>query len=122
MTPKLKLLIVLLAFVFVALVLMSSSAFQQWRSDDQWQPLLPMTFAHSDHKQEKCIDCHHNFVDQTGNDQCLLCHQSEPAIKLNIEQQFHQLCRGCHQQRQAEGEPHGPLRACAACHTSDAKP
>ena len=29
-------------------------------------PILPMTFAHADHPTENCIDCHHNYNDDTG--------------------------------------------------------
>jgi hypothetical protein len=27
------------------------------------EKILPMSFAHLDHAQENCIDCHHNYVD-----------------------------------------------------------
>ena len=38
------------------------------------EPILPMTFAHLDHVTESCIECHHNYVDDTGNDRCMGSH------------------------------------------------
>ncbi len=83
---------------------------------------LPVSFAHADHREENCIDCHHNFNDQTGDGLCLDCHERSQAVAHLLEDQFHGLCRTCHAQRQAEGLPHGPTRRCLACHVADAEP
>lgn len=69
-----------------------------------------------------CITCHHNFVDDTGNGLCFDCHKTHPAVNLEIESQFHTLCRGCHAERRNDGEASGPVRACNHCHEPDAEP
>ena len=84
--------------------------------------LLVVSFAHADHTEQHCVECHHNFVDDTGVGLCFDCHKSVADIAPLIEQQFHDLCRGCHEQKQLESQAHGPTRSCIACHTSDPHP
>jgi len=84
---------------------------------------LPMTFAHADHHAAGCATCHHNFVDSVGfGGQCIECHQTDTSVAHLVEQQFHDLCRGCHVERRAAGERAGPVRQCRACHTEDQAP
>lgn len=85
-------------------------------------PLLEMTFAHVDHREESCLSCHHDYADDTGPGLCIDCHKRSPELALLIEEQFHGLCRGCHASRRAEGEPAGPVRACNLCHEADLLP
>ncbi len=84
---------------------------------------LPLTFAHADHSDENCLECHHNFADATGRGPpCIDCHKSDASVAASIEVQFHQLCRNCHVTRRAAAEPAGPTRVCRGCHTPDQRP
>lgn len=83
------------------------------------KPILPLSFAHVDHRDVNCITCHHNFTDATGQGLCIDCHKMDPNIRLRIEPMFHTLCRDCHVDRHAEGKDAGPVRRCADCHTAD---
>jgi predicted glycoside hydrolase/deacetylase ChbG (UPF0249 family) len=86
------------------------------------EPILPMSFAHLDHVTESCIECHHNYVDDTGNDRCMYCHVRDAEIWPLLETQFHDLCQGCHTEKAALGEEGGPPRRCSACHLGDDLP
>lgn len=91
----------------------------------RWQSaaaLLPMSFAHEDHASENCILCHHNYVDDTGGDPCMYCHVTNPDVYPELEQHFHDLCRGCHEDKEREGETGGPVRACVECHVEEDLP
>lgn len=85
-------------------------------------PILPMTFAHEDHITVGCIDCHHNYVDDTGGETCMTCHVTNLDVGPLLEEQFHALCRGCHEDLAAGGDAGGPPRQCIACHTVDDLP
>jgi len=85
-------------------------------------PILPMTFAHIDHTTVGCIDCHHNYVDDTGGSQCMYCHVTNEEVWPLLEVQFHDLCRGCHEEKSALGETGGPPRQCIGCHLADDAP
>ena len=84
--------------------------------------MLAVYFAHADHTHETCISCHHNYVDDTGTGMCFDCHKTDQEVAPLIEEQFHDLCRTCHEQKQSEGEVHGPTRECSACHIPDDLP
>ncbi len=86
------------------------------------RPMLEVTFAHIDHRAVNCVECHHNFVDDTGQGLCFDCHKTDPAVNALIEVQFHDLCRGCHLDHQRSGEDGGPVRQCIDCHTADDAP
>ena len=83
------------------------------------QAVLPMRFAHNDHFGVACTACHHEFVDGTTGPTCIACHLTDPGVQPLFQQQFHQLCRSCHVERQAAGAPAGPTRRCIACHQPD---
>ena len=117
--------------VFVGLVVLAATALlvfgtplptkrpvleHRWRSPE---PILPMTFAHEDHVAENCLVCHHNYVDNTGNDPCMICHVINQEVWPMFESQFHDLCRSCHEDRQLAGEDHGPTRVCVDCHIEE---
>jgi len=92
----------------------------QWRGTMlDTKPILPLSFAHADHRNVNCITCHHNFSDGTGQGLCIDCHKSNPEIRLQIEPMFHTLCRDCHVKTHAEGKDAGPVRRCVDCHTPD---
>jgi hypothetical protein len=84
--------------------------------------ILPMSFAHEDHIPVNCIDCHHNYVDDTGGGLCMNCHVTDQQVWPLFEQQFHDLCRGCHAEKAALGEAGGPPRQCIGCHLGDDLP
>ncbi len=52
----------------------------------------------------------------TGND------PADQAVWPLLENQFHDLCRGCHEEKAALGEDGGPPRECMACHLGDELP
>jgi len=86
------------------------------------EKILPMNFAHNDHVPVNCVECHHNYVDGTGGGLCMNCHVTDPQVWPLFEQQFHGLCRGCHEEKAALGEAGGPPRRCIACHMGDDLP
>lgn len=86
------------------------------------EPILPMAFAHADHTTVGCIDCHHNYVDDTGSEACMHCHVVNQEVWPLLEQQFHELCRDCHAERSAAREDGGPARRCAGCHHVESDP
>lgn len=91
----------------------------RWQSAE---PLLPMSFAHADHAAENCIHCHHNYVDSTGGDPCMYCHVTNAEVYPALEQQFHDLCRGCHEEKDRARMDGGPVRECIACHVDENLP
>ncbi len=109
-------------FASIALLVYLSSDHHRATADIHHQPRLAMTFDHQTHGKQQCIACHHNFVDKSGQGLCLECHVATKGLRLEFEEQFHNLCRGCHEEKQAEGEKHGPIRQCLACHTEDTLP
>jgi len=84
--------------------------------------MLAVKFAHADHVEQNCVECHHNFVDNTGTGMCFDCHKTDPEVAHLIEEQFHELCRNCHIEHQAGREAHGPTRQCVRCHVKDDQP
>lgn len=82
-------------------------------------PILPMRFAHADHRPTPCATCHHEFVDGTMGTSCIHCHVTDPKVSARLERQFHDLCRTCHVTEQAAGKAAGPTRSCIACHIAD---
>lgn len=84
--------------------------------------MLAVNFAHADHIEQNCISCHHNFVDDSGSGTCFDCHMTDPEVSSIIEDQFHTLCRGCHEEKLLAGEAHGPTRRCISCHIADNRP
>ncbi|MDX1405464.1 MAG: cytochrome c3 family protein [Woeseiaceae bacterium] len=86
------------------------------------EPILPMSFAHEDHVSENCILCHHNYVDDTGGGPCMNCHTTNQDVWPLFEQQYHELCRGCHEEKAALGIDGGPPRQCIECHRGDDLP
>lgn len=95
---------------------------QEARYWDAAQELLPMSFSHDDHRRENCVACHHNYADDTGGDSCMRCHVNDKWVSAVLEAQFHQLCMGCHVERELAGKNHGPTRHCSGCHLQDDRP
>jgi hypothetical protein len=84
---------------------------------------LPLVFPHLLHSDTNCVTCHHNVADGTpGPNACIACHRGPRSdLVLSVQPRFHRFCEGCHRERQLEGRPHGPLRACGACHPADGR-
>ena len=124
MKKKLIVIGVLLIVSLLGLSLYSSDITQSRLAVPRYEAAIPMTFSHKSHKQQQCIDCHHNYVDNTGRSQlCMGCHLSTVELTYKLEDQFHQLCMGCHREKQLEGnKEHGPVRQCKMCHTKDNLP
>ncbi len=80
------------------------------------EPILPMSFEHQDHVKTNCLVCHHNYLDDTGIDMCMNCHVTNQEVWPLLEDQFHDLCRGCHAEKAAEDADDNPPRECIACH------
>ncbi len=89
---------------------------------DAPRKILPMTFDHEHHVPVNCVDCHHNYVDDTGGGLCMNCHVTDQDVWPLFENQFHALCRDCHAEKTALGEIGGPPRECMACHLGDDLP
>ena len=119
-----------IAILFFALTLLvltvgTPTSTQRTETGHFWgsaQRVLPMTFDHVDHKGHNCINCHHNFADNTGNSVCMHCHVANKDLEKLLQQQFHGLCMGCHVEMQIRGEEHGPIRQCIKCHTAEDRP
>ena len=79
-------------------------------------PQLPVTLEHIDHNKQACIDCHHNFVDDTGGGACYNCHKLTPELAPEMENMFHEFCRECHLELRLHAQESGPLRQCSLCH------
>lgn len=116
---------ILVCLVLLLVVLGSPFALERPNIDHHWRsakPILPMSFKHVDHTADTCVTCHHNYVDDTGEDECMLCHVNDERVAHLLRDQFHGLCMGCHVERQLEGEKFGPVRRCVDCHIHDRIP
>ena len=111
-------LLLMLVLLLITLV-MSTEDYRQGMDSAHY---LPMTFAHRSHAEQQCVKCHHNYIDDSGQGLCLICHQTDPKVSHLMRDQFHDLCMGCHLKMGKQGEPAGPLRNCVACHARDDLP
>ena len=108
------------AVVVTLIAVAAAAAYQGRQAMVDTRPLLPLTFAHLDHRSVNCITCHHNFTDDTGQGLCIDCHRTDPNVRLQIEPMFHTLCRDCHVEKRAAGKDAGPVRRCIDCHAPEA--
>jgi len=108
--------LVLYLGAFLVIVLAGAAVRQYRDADIVAKPLLPVAFVHSDHGTVNCVECHHDYVDDSGLGTCYACHKTDPELALNMQQHFHDLCRGCHVEKRHEEEEGGPRRRCADCH------
>jgi hypothetical protein len=81
------------------------------------QPMLPVTFDHGDHTETNCINCHHDYNDDSGGGLCFSCHKQSPEIAADMELMFHNFCFECHVTKRQEGKDSGPQRECSGCHS-----
>lgn len=78
---------------------------------------LPLDFPHDKHRALNCIQCHHDYVDRSGEESCVSCHRSgRTAVRVGAEARFHDFCLGCHRDPPAYLTSHGPVTGCDTCH------
>ena len=111
-----------LGLVFVSAEVIVNATDNPQTVDHPAGKILAVNFAHEDHIDQNCVLCHHNFVDDTGLGMCFDCHITDPEVQDLMEEQFHDLCRGCHEEKQNEQDEYGPTRSCLACHVTDDRP
>ena len=70
------------AIVGILVTVAAVAAYQGRQQMIDTRPLLPLTFAHLDHREVNCITCHHNFSDDTGQGLCIDCHRTDPKVRL----------------------------------------
>ncbi|MFE0018903.1 cytochrome c3 family protein [Mesorhizobium sp. NPDC059054] len=80
-------------------------------------PIDHARFLHTDHTGLACAGCHHNFVDRTGNENCLTCHKRVSISETTrIDGMFHAFCSDCHRTDKRAGRKFGPIDDCNGCH------
>lgn len=80
-------------------------------------PVDHARFLHTDHTRLACAGCHHNFVDRTGNENCLTCHKRISVSEATrIDAVFHAFCSDCHRADKRAGKKFGPIDDCNGCH------
>jgi len=78
---------------------------------------LAVDFPHDKHRAVSCTQCHHDFIDRSGEGSCVSCHRSGRAdIRAGAEARFHDFCLGCHRDPPAYLTSHGPVTGCDTCH------
>ena len=78
---------------------------------------LVLDFPHDKHRAVKCVLCHHNYLDRSGDDSCINCHRGAgAAILVGAEARFHDFCLGCHRDPPGYLTTHGPVTGCGTCH------
>jgi predicted CXXCH cytochrome family protein len=87
------------------------------------EPLLARTerlvldFPHEKHRAVRCVVCHHDYLDRSGQGSCVSCHRSGRAdLRVGVEARFHDFCLGCHRDPPAGLVGHGPVSGCDTCH------
>jgi len=87
------------------------------------EPLLARTqrlvldFPHDKHRAVRCVLCHHDYLDRSGQGSCVGCHRSGRAdLRVGVEARFHDFCLDCHRDPPAGLVGHGPVSGCDTCH------
>ena len=96
-----------------------------------------VTFKHKDHADlvGDCGACHHKMEEgDTEIKKCTECHVKKPAEGDDTPKRkkaFHDSCSGCHEDKKAAGEKHGPIekrmegdkkmKGCNDCHIKPPK-
>jgi hypothetical protein len=82
-------------------------------------PIDSAGFLHAKHARVTCVTCHHNFLDDTGKENCLNCHKRVSTDEsMRIDRMFHAFCGECHRRESRVGErKSGPIDDCSGCHT-----
>lgn len=83
-------------------------------------PVDHANFDHGDHTGFVCIECHHNFTDRTGTENCITCHKAlSTSETMRVDRLFHAFCSDCHGRETLAGHKSGPIDHCTACHGAD---
>jgi predicted CXXCH cytochrome family protein len=78
---------------------------------------LVLDFPHDKHRAVRCVVCHHDYLDRSGQGSCVSCHRSGRAdLRVGVEARFHDFCLGCHRDPPAGLVGHGPVSGCDTCH------
>jgi len=79
-----------------------------------------VTFPHRSHQSMgiDCTTCHH----MGAGTKCHDCHNQDKVVDGKTAPKFvkaaHTLCRGCHEEKEAAGQPAGPTKKnCKGCHS-----
>jgi len=81
-------------------------------------PIDSAGFLHAKHTTVTCVTCHHNFLDDTGKENCLNCHKRVSTEEtMRIDRMFHAFCGECHRRESRIGQgKSGPIDDCSGCH------
>ena len=78
---------------------------------------LAINLPHDKHRAVNCVQCHHDYVDRSGQESCVSCHRSgRAALRVGAEARFHDFCLGCHRDPPAYLPGAGPVTGCSTCH------
>ncbi|MBK6581315.1 MAG: hypothetical protein IPG20_00120 [Gammaproteobacteria bacterium] len=95
---------------------------QKARYWDAPQALLPMSFAHDDHRGENCTVCHHNSADDTGADTCMRCHVNDSELRPCSSSSSIDCAWAVMSSVSWPAKKHGPARHCSDCHLQEERP
>jgi len=115
-----KILIVVVAFATACAAIVYSAPVSQARlAGLRTAPIDSAGFLHARHTTVTCVTCHHNFLDDTGKENCLNCHKRVSTDEtMRIDRMFHAFCGECHRRESRRGEgKSGPIDDCSGCHT-----
>jgi hypothetical protein len=109
---------VTLGLFVVAIAAFASGPLATWRLDTlRRAPIDHARFLHTDHIGLACAGCHHNFVDSSGDENCLTCHKRISVSETTrIDRVFHIFCSDCHRTDIREDRKSGPVDNCNGCH------
>lgn len=80
-------------------------------------PIDHARFLHTDHTAFPCTGCHHNFMDRSGNENCLTCHKRISVSETTrIDRVLHTFCINCHRTEESTSRKTGPIDDCNGCH------
>jgi len=86
-------------------------------------PIVPTGFSHGDHSDYACTACHHNFIDLSGNENCISCHKRLSTNEsMRVDRLLHSFCSDCHRSElHADDRIEAPIDHCAGCHKTGAE-
>ena len=109
--------VVLLMMAAIAAVLTLGPLSEMRLASLRTSPIDHAGFLHADHTKVTCVTCHHNFVDETGKENCLPCHKRLGRSEtMRVDRMFHAFCGECHRDDKRAGRATGPIDDCMGCH------
>ncbi|MGE0280809.1 MAG: cytochrome c3 family protein [Rhizobiaceae bacterium] len=115
-----RILAVVIALAVACMAIVYSAPVSQARlAGLRTTPIDSAGFLHAKHATVTCVTCHHNFLDDTGKENCLNCHKRVSTSEtMRIDRMFHAFCGECHRRESRTGErKSGPIDDCSGCHT-----